>query len=96
LRTDVVTAVRLADDVEALLRDVPTIDGGEGLAWLALIDAREAAADGERARDALLEAFRRVSARAARIRRPALALSFWAVPEHAELRRRAVLAGLSA
>jgi tetratricopeptide (TPR) repeat protein len=96
LRADVATAARLADDVDALLRHVPTIDGGEGLAWLALIDAREAAAKGERARDALVEAFRRVSTRAARIRRPELALSFWAVPEHAELRRRAVLAGLSA
>lgn len=89
VREDLPEATLLADELEALLVHVPTIDGGEGLTWLALVDAREAAGDGEAARKGLEEALRRVSARAGRVRRPELVLSFWAVPEHAEIRRRA-------
>jgi tetratricopeptide (TPR) repeat protein len=93
---DVPAATRLAGDLDALLARVPFIDGGEGLTWLALIDARDAAGEAERARKSLTEAFRRLSDRAARIRRPDLALSFWAVPAHDQVRRQAAAFGLKA
>ncbi len=89
LHRDVAAATRLADDLEALFERVPFIDGAEGLSLLALIDARELAGEAERSRRLLAEALRRTSSRADRIRRAELALSFWAVPEHAEIRARA-------
>ncbi|NUO51483.1 MAG: serine/threonine protein kinase [Polyangiaceae bacterium] len=93
---DIPTATRLADDLHALFARVPFIDGGEGLTFLSLVDAREAAGDPERVRTSLEEASRRLTARAARIRSADLVLSFWAVPEHAEIRRRAQTLGLGA
>ncbi|MBL9022626.1 MAG: protein kinase [Myxococcales bacterium] len=93
VRGDPRGAAGLADELDALLGRVPTIDGAEALTWLALLDAREASGGGEPARQALAEVFRRVDARAARIRRPDLRASFWAIPEHAEVRRRARSAG---
>ena len=87
-------AVRFAEEVETSLARIPTIDGGEGLTWLALIDAWESVRDAEAASRSLGRATRRLTARAGRIRRADLSMTFWAIPEHAEIRRRASGRGL--
>jgi tetratricopeptide (TPR) repeat protein len=80
-------AVSAAVDAVQLLEGLGQLDEGESMIRLALAEARLAAGEEARAKDAVAVAARRVRERAATIDAPAWRESFLAIPENAETLR---------